>query len=63
MSHFTGPTWRRQEAMGYQESFHLNIRKTFFYSKNNHSLKQCPWARGRVPTTGGFQDVIEQGGR
>lgn len=35
----------------------------FFFCKNNHSLEQPPLAHGRVPITGGFQDVIEQGGR
>lgn len=43
--------------------FHLNIRKNFFYGKNDHSLEQPSQGFGRVPITGDFQDGIGQGAR
>jgi len=38
-------------------------KKEIFYSENNQSLKQPPQGGGRVPNTGGFQDVLGQGAR
>ncbi|KAK4810867.1 hypothetical protein QYF61_008839 [Mycteria americana] len=44
----------------HRERFHIDIRKTFFYSENNHSLEQLPQGYGKVPIAGGFQDTIGQ---
>ncbi|PKU48038.1 hypothetical protein llap_1669 [Limosa lapponica baueri] len=38
-------------------------KKELFYNENNQSLEQPPQGRGKVPSTGGAQDVTEQGAR
>lgn len=45
------------------ERFHLDIRQTFFYNKNNKLLEQPPQGHGRMSITGGFQYVIQQDAR
>ncbi|KAK4826168.1 hypothetical protein QYF61_006030 [Mycteria americana] len=47
------------------ETFHLNIRTTFFYSKNNHSLEQPPQERVESPLLKVFKigNDMENGGR
>lgn len=47
---FVRNSWQR-----FDQSFHLNIRKKFFYSEINHSLEHPPQEHGGVPITkGGF---------
>lgn len=38
-------------------NFHLDVKGKFL-EWNNHSLEQPPWGGGRVPTSGGFKNVM-----
>lgn len=60
-----GPTWRRQGEQVQVAPGEVSSRnmKEIFYSESNHSLEQSHQGCGRVPITGGFQDVIGQGAR
>lgn len=62
--HFTR-TQMKMRGNGYKLhcEFNLVIKKEFFYSENNHSLKQCLQGHVRFPILGAIQDAIGQGDR
>lgn len=53
--------WRRQESKGTSyniRGFKSNHKKGISYREISHLLEQPSHRHGRIPTTGGFKDVI-----